>query len=331
MRLRNTTQMALQAAIAISIAEWIGWYFHLYRGYWITLTAMALIMQTWGESVKRSLERVSMTILGGGFGTTLYFMLPDSPTLVFCLLLFCVFFTVYLLQIYYLIAVFFLTCFVVFLFSLINEWTILILRDRILETGLGALIALSVGLFFHIFKTDKTYLFVDYLSQLKQCVKRLFEDDSPIFGHDLAKAYQVLRKQTVAIRYEFLFHRLSSREFYSLLNQIAISTQHIIHLIEAYHWIFKHLNEKERHSLNEALHTTVHNIDGIINHIQHQKEVVLLPVTRLTELMSQDIANDPERFVSLDNEALGFFSLMYFFTRLNRSLHEINHILSRAL
>lgn len=65
--------MAWQAAIAISIAECISLAFNLERGYWTTLTAMVLTTQTFGESVKRSLERVSMTILGGLSGTVLYF------------------------------------------------------------------------------------------------------------------------------------------------------------------------------------------------------------------------------------------------------------------
>lgn len=46
MQLRNTTKMAYQAALAIFIAELISWYFHMNRGYWVTLSAMALTTQT---------------------------------------------------------------------------------------------------------------------------------------------------------------------------------------------------------------------------------------------------------------------------------------------
>ena len=116
MKLRATTKRAFQAATAILIAELISGYFQLERGYWMILTAMALTMQTWGESVKRSFERVSMTIIGGIVGTVLYFIVPTNTITAMVLLLVFVFFTVYLLQIYYLLSVFFLTCFVVFLF-----------------------------------------------------------------------------------------------------------------------------------------------------------------------------------------------------------------------
>ena len=329
---KNTTKMALQAAIAIAIAELIGWYFHLYRGYWVTLTAMALTMQTWGESLKRSLERISMTVLGGGVGTALYFLLPQNDHLVLSLLLLCVFFTVYLLQIYYLISVFFLTCFVVFLFSLLGEWTLLILRDRILETGLGALIALGVGFFFRSSSSvNKMCVFADFLDKLNTALTSMFQHHTrkelSKVSHQLAKEYHALRKQTLAIRYEFFFHRLTSRDFYLLLNQMAICTQYVIHLVDSYEWLAPYLSQEDREGIAVAAYTTTCNFNFLIDNIQHQTNTSLLSVIRLTEIVSEAIADDPARFDALHNEALGFFNLMYFFTRLNRSLTEINTML----
>ena len=99
MKIRATTKRAFQAATAIFIAEVISWHFQLERGYWVTLTAMALTMQTWGESLMRSFERVSMTILGGLVGTALYFIVPRNDVILVSCLLFFVFFTVYIQQI----------------------------------------------------------------------------------------------------------------------------------------------------------------------------------------------------------------------------------------
>ena len=92
MQLRHTTKMATQAAIAIALAELISRFFYIERGYWITATAMALTAQTWGESVKRSFDRVGMTILGGSLGTLLFFYLPrHEPTVYIFLALVFVF------------------------------------------------------------------------------------------------------------------------------------------------------------------------------------------------------------------------------------------------
>lgn len=137
MKLRRTTKMAYQAAIAIALAEVISMHFYLERGYWIVLTAMVLTTQTWGESVKRALERVGMTVLGGSVGTALYFYIPnhESKTLVL-LMLSSIFFTIYMAKIQHLISMFFMTCFVVFLFALIGDWDLMLLRARIIDTAL---------------------------------------------------------------------------------------------------------------------------------------------------------------------------------------------------
>lgn len=50
MKIRNTTRMAFQAAIAITITELINRQFNMDHGYWATLTAMALTAQTWGKA-----------------------------------------------------------------------------------------------------------------------------------------------------------------------------------------------------------------------------------------------------------------------------------------
>lgn len=151
MQIKNTTRMAFQAAIAIAISELISSYFNLEHGYWSTLTAMALIAQTWGESVKRSIERVLMTILGGLCGTFLYFfVIPSNEIFVMGILLIFIFLTVYLIPINNLIAVFTLTGFVVFFFALLGDWNFVLLKQRIEETALGALIAVVVGFFSYL-------------------------------------------------------------------------------------------------------------------------------------------------------------------------------------
>ena len=319
MKLRSTTKRAFQAATAILIAELIGWYFQLARGYWMTLTAMALTMQTWGESVKRSIERVSMTIIGGIAGTILYFVLPLNDVMAMALLLIFVFFTVYTLQVFHLASVFFLTCFVVFLFALIGEWTIAILFDRIIETAMGAVIALVVGRCFFSEKTNISDLFIGFWEKInasiglsfegKPCIKR------PVSIQYLAAECQKIRKQAVAIRYELLFHQVSRRDFYMLLNHTTLCTQYVINLIDTWHWLAPYLSEQDQAKIAMAVKTTRHNIDAIISYLQNKKNVTMQPIMQM---------NDVDRFASLDNEALGFFNLMYFFTQLNTCLNEIN-------
>lgn len=334
MRLSETTTRAFQAATAIFIAELISWYFQLERGYWMTLTAMALTMQTWGESVKRSFERISMTIIGGVAGTILYFLVPSNDVVALVLLLTFVFFTVYLLQIYYLFSVFFLTCFVVFLFALIGEWTLAILLDRILETIGGAAIALFVGSCFFSAKTNVYDLFIGFWEKINASMNLVFEGKQcvhrPVSSQYLAAECQKIRKKAIAIRYELLFHQMSQHDFYSLLNQTTLCTQYVINLMDAYHWLEPYLSKQDKAGVEAAVKTTRYNIEVLIKHLQTKKPMAMLPVTRVTELLNQAIKEDSERFASLDNKALGFFNLMYFFACLNTCLNEVNATLGKV-
>lgn len=335
MKLRATTRRAFQAATAIFIAELISWYFQLERGYWMTLTTMALTMQTWGESVKRSFERVTMTIIGGIVGTALYFIVPTNTITAMILLLVFVFFTVYMLQIFYLVSVFFLTCFVVFLFALIGEWTVSILFDRIIQTAMGAAIALIVGSCFFSDKTNVADVFIGFWSKINASIGLVFEGKPcikrPTSIQYLAAECQKIRKKALAIRYELFFHQLSQRDFYSLLNQTTLCTQYVINLIDAWHWLAPYLSQQDQAGIAVAVKTTRHNIEVLIEHLKKNKATTMLPVTRVTELLNHAIAEDSARFASLDSEALGFFNLMYFFARLNSCLHEINLTLDKIL
>ncbi len=334
MKLRATTKRALQAATAISIAELISWYFQLERGYWMTLTTMALTMQTWGESVKRSFERVTMTIIGGIAGTILYFIVPANNITAMIFLLVSVFFTVYMLQIFYLISVFFLTCFVVFLFALIGEWTVAIMFDRILETAMGAVIAVVVGRCFLSEKTNVADVFVGFWEKINASIGLVFDGrpciKRPSSIQYLAAECQKIRKQAMAVRYELLFHQMSQRDFYALLNQTTLSTQYVINLIDAWDWLAPYLSQQDQAGISIAVKTTQYNIDALIRHFKDKKTATMLPVTRVTALLNKAIAEDSARFASLDSEALGYYNLMYFFTRLNTCLHEINLTLAKA-
>lgn len=335
MKLRRTTKMAYQAAVAITLAELISMFFYIDRGYWIVVTAMVLTTQTWGESVKRAFERVGMTVLGGVVGTALYFYLPnhESKTLIL-LMLFSIFFTIYMVRIQYLIAMFFMTCFVVFLFALIGDWDLMMLRARIIDTALGALIALVVsGLFFSL-KTDVSELFIGYLQKINALLATALnvngQSKTLITGHLLLADFQKIKQNALSIRYELLFHHLNPRDFNDLLIQVEFCTQFVVNLMEAYHWLIPHLTGEENKIIAIAVTTTQQNIDIIISRFQKNERGQMLPIRNLTEFLNKEIKEDPSRFATLESDALGFFNLIYFFTRINSHLNNVYNIIDKA-
>lgn len=334
MNLRNTTKMALQAALAVAIAELISLFFNFERGYWITLTAMALITQTWGESIKRSFERVGMTILGGIAGTALYFTLPENNELVLGFLLLFIFFTSYMMPIYHLLAVFFLTCFVVFLFALIGNWDWFLLRTRIIDTTLGAAIALTVGNFCFPLKRDVTSIFIDYLHKMRSSLMTAFKSSeirTRVSSQNLVIDFHTIKKDALAIRYQLIFHHLNSQEFNALLKYVGSCAHYAINLIESYQWLSCRLCPDEAPLIKAAAQTTEHNINALIDFLKQKSDVHMLPATSVSELLQKEINTHPQRFATLESDALGFYSLMYFFTQLNLNLNNVFDVLANEV
>lgn len=335
MKLRRTTKMAYQAAIAIALAELVNMFFYVERGYWIVLTAMVLTTQTWGESVKRSFERVGMTIFGGVVGTALYFNIPgNQSTLFLFFMLLSIFFTIYMAKIQHLVSMFFLTCFVVFLFALLGDWDLMLLRARIIDTALGALIALVVGGLFFSLKTDVAELFIGHLEKVKALIATAF-DKQPnreffTSARSLLADFQNIKNNALSIRYELLFHRLNRNDFNSLLNQVAFCTQFVVNLMESYHWLMQHLTPEEAKIIAVAVKTTQHNLGVVIKRLQKNKKAEMLSAANLPTLLNKDIEENPNRFATLESDALGFFNLIYFFTRLNKHLNEVYFIIDKA-
>ncbi|KTD12959.1 FUSC family protein [Legionella jamestowniensis] len=330
MKIRNTTRMAFQAAIAITITELINRQFNMDHGYWATLTAMALTAQTWGESVKRSIERVLMTILGGVCGTFLYFVLPPSEILTMIILLFFIFLTVYLITINNLVAVFTLTGFVVFFFALLDDWNFLLLTQRIEETALGALIAVLVGFFFLPVRTNIKEIFIDYLEKMDKSIGSILGKSSQeqlVIKQDLFMEFQKIRKQALSIRYEVFFHRMNMHDFNFLLTHILFCTQYIANLIEAYQWLCSTLSKEDKKNIAIAVHTTQHNIHSLIKLLSNVKSNDMISAQNLLDILNKAIAMHPQRFAALNDRTLGFYNLMYFFARLNTRLQESHSLL----
>ncbi|WP_419419274.1 FUSC family protein [Legionella sp. D16C41] len=332
MEIRNTTKRGYQAAIAVAIAELLTYCLQLERGYWVAMTAMALTVQTWGDSLRRSLERVSMTILGGGVGTALYWIIPPDHTLILLILLVFVFFAVYLFSIYHLIGIFALTGVVVFLFAILGEWDLNLLRDRILDTAIGAGIAILVSRFCLPVKTNIPKIFIKNIEQIQMILNLTFEEEKhhPIIeSQRLYADFQALRNNSLTISYEFLFHRMNRKDFYLLMTESAFCIKYVVGLIEAYRWIEPYLTQEERNHIKFSLEVTQANLTTLKKRLKNEDYGSMLPPNNLMEQFNKAIRDDPKRFATLDHKALGFFNLIYFFTRLNTRLNDIYYLLSK--
>ncbi|MCL1124627.1 FUSC family protein [Shewanella surugensis] len=222
--MHNATRQAIQASIAVIVTLSIADAFSLERGIWATLTAILLVSSTFGESIKKAKERVSMTLVGGliGTGIVLYLqpVLPEESQVLLATLLFIsIGLIVYFLPRSYAWASFFITLFVVFLFSLLTYWNLSLLLVRAYETLIGALVAVVVsGLIFpnrsHV---DVQAHYLTMLDQLDGFIDNIFysvASPNPQYmcqlmdwHHKLYPSWEVLKNKQSFSEFELTFSR----------------------------------------------------------------------------------------------------------------------------
>lgn len=222
LKLEPSTRLAIQATTAVTLAMLLAPLFHWERSYWAALTAMLMISQTLGDSIKKSVERVSMTIIGGGTGTLLFFMTMSMPLLQKALLILSLFFCIFFLNSFYLWSVFFTSLLVVFLFASIQNWTLELLGWRIIETIFGASMAVTAAAVILPIRTStqlqqEISLFTRHLATLTLTgVDALIGGniDAAMFGsqqQSLLNELNRLQQLFIGMRFELVFNRRGRR------------------------------------------------------------------------------------------------------------------------
>lgn len=221
-KLEPSTRLAIQATTAVTLAMLFAPLFHWERSYWAALTAMLMISQTLGDSIKKSVERISMTIIGGGTGTLLFFITMSVPLLQKTLLILSLFFCIFFLNSFYLWSVFFASLLVVFLFASIQNWTIELLGWRIIETIFGASMAVAAAAMILPIRTSiqlqqEITQFTKHLASLTLIgVDALIHGkiDAAMFGkqqQNLLNELNRLQQLFIGMRFELVFNQKSRR------------------------------------------------------------------------------------------------------------------------
>lgn len=111
-----------------------------YHGHWILLTIMVILKPGFGMTKQRNFQRLTGTIIGG-LGGVLILMFIQDPVVLFILLLVLVVATYSLIRINYIVAVMFMTPYVLIMSSFFEENTFMVLRERIIDTIIGSALA----------------------------------------------------------------------------------------------------------------------------------------------------------------------------------------------
>lgn len=137
-------RFALRSAIAASIAVGIFKVFKIDHGYWIAFSLMIVIQPYFGATLKKAIDRVAGTLLGGVVGSLLL-LLPTGTHMKELIMFVTFILMVYYVRKNYAIAVFVVTVNLVLLFNLDKSYSNTILIYRALCTIGGSLLAVLSG------------------------------------------------------------------------------------------------------------------------------------------------------------------------------------------
>ena len=146
-------RFALRSAIAASIALFIGKWLHTYHGrfipridhgYWIAFSLMIVIQPYFGATLKKAIDRVVGTVLGGIVGGLLL-LIPTDLHVKEIMLFFTFILMVYYVRKKYSVAAFIVTVNLVLVFNIDQSYNNLVLVERALCTIGGSLLAVISG------------------------------------------------------------------------------------------------------------------------------------------------------------------------------------------
>lgn len=141
---RHSVRVSLVCLAAFLFAR------HFYIGhhsYWILLTILVILKPGFSQTKKRNYERIVGTLAGGLLGILILYIFKDTSTR-FWLLLLLMLLTYSFIRIRYVVSVFFMTPFILIMFSFIGHSNdMLLVQERILDTFIGAAVAFLASYF----------------------------------------------------------------------------------------------------------------------------------------------------------------------------------------
>jgi len=168
--LRPTTKLAVQIFIALFIITLLGDLCKLPRTYWAALAAVSVLCQTWGESLRKSGQRILATIAGMTLGLLLNIPFEQVVAVELVLILTCVFFMSYFGPVSYVRSIFFLSVMLAMIFGISGDLTQHVYWTRITETMVGAGVAILTAILVFPTQTGTDFYLAitDYLKKV-QC------------------------------------------------------------------------------------------------------------------------------------------------------------------
>ena len=138
---RHALRVAIACIAGFIISKLISYGYH---SYWILMTIAFMLKPAYSLTRQRNIERITGTLIGGviGFGLLI---IPLPNEVLFGIMVVLMIATYSFQRIKYLVSVICMTPFLLILFHFLGSEFIGLLQERLIDTGIGCLIALLAG------------------------------------------------------------------------------------------------------------------------------------------------------------------------------------------
>ncbi|PWT71558.1 MAG: hypothetical protein C5B59_17760 [Bacteroidetes bacterium] len=157
----NSFRHACRVAIATMVGYVVSKFFAFGHSYWILLTIIVILKPAYSLTKKRNYDRLLGTLAGSFIGLTVLFFTHNKDVIFVFMIIFMIGAYSFMRR-QYRLFVLFMTPYILLLFFLLNPHDFrTVITDRVIDTGIGSLIAFLANMF--IVPSWEHEQFIDYL------------------------------------------------------------------------------------------------------------------------------------------------------------------------
>jgi uncharacterized membrane protein (TIGR01666 family) len=143
----NIFRHSLRVSIAVIIGYLISLFFTIGHSYWILLTIVVILKPAYSLTKQRNFDRLIGTFCGAVLGVVILLLVKNNMALLVIMIMLMTG-TFILIRSHYLISVSLMTPYVILFFHLLYPDNFLtVLRDRVIDTSIGSVIAFGASIF----------------------------------------------------------------------------------------------------------------------------------------------------------------------------------------
>lgn len=194
----NMFRHSFRVSIAVLAGYLISLFFKFGHSYWILLTIIVILKPAYSLTKKRNADRLIGTVCGVLIGILILFLIKNNTALLIIMILLMA--TTYtFIRNHYLVAVLFMTPYIIIFFHLLYPDNFkMVLTDRVIDTGIGSLIAFIASIFL-VPAWERTTI-ITFMIQMLEDNRNYYNITANVFGNTepiIKNQHQVARKNAL--------------------------------------------------------------------------------------------------------------------------------------